>query len=74
MAHSNLLAQRSFIPAVHHTLVMGEGACNGLVDFTFMTGVFAIEAFANKSIDELWSFWKDKPHGWINGMQIDMVV
>jgi hypothetical protein len=74
MGHSNLLAQRSLIPAVHHTLVTNEGAYNEVVDLTFMTGVFAIEAFANKSFDELWSSWKNKPHGWINGMRIDVAV
>jgi hypothetical protein len=65
---SNLIAQRSLIPAVRHTFAM---AGDYSMTCTIVTGVFAVEAFAQKNPAEIWRLWQDKPRGRISGEHID---
>lgn len=63
-ANTNLMSQRTLIPAAHH--VAGPQKtdlfCNEGISFTVVTGVFAVEqAKVNKS--DTWKFWDNPPTG-----------
>ena len=42
------------MPASHRMLAANETAYTQSLNFTFATGMFAVEAFAGKSPDEMW--------------------
>ncbi|KAF2621345.1 hypothetical protein BU25DRAFT_482926 [Macroventuria anomochaeta] len=68
--NTNLVAQRSLIPAIHHTLTPKDQTDTNIVEYSFVTGVFAIEAYANKSPDEIRRLWDDRPQGSSQGDHI----
>ncbi|KAH6611855.1 hypothetical protein C7974DRAFT_429290 [Boeremia exigua] len=61
--NTNLVAQRTLIPAVHHTLMSSEQAEDLSIVYTFVTGVFAIEAFADENPSDIQRMWKNRPRG-----------
>lgn len=63
MCYRNLIAQRSLIPASHYTLTASETAYTNSLNFTFVTGVFAVEAFIGMSPDKMWDLWRCRPKG-----------
>lgn len=74
MIHSNLIAQRSLIPAIHHSIPAKNPAGAHTIAYTFVTGVFAVEAFANIDLHDLQRLWDDKPQGRIDGERVELVL
>ncbi|KAF9694156.1 hypothetical protein EKO04_008007 [Ascochyta lentis] len=68
--NTNLVAQRSLIPAVRHTLTPDERTESHGFEYNVVTAVFAIESFANRSLDVVWQLWNDRPQGRIHGDDI----
>ncbi|KAJ8107964.1 hypothetical protein OPT61_g8503 [Boeremia exigua] len=61
--NTNIVARRSLIPAVHHTITPSSHDGDSIIEATFVTGIFAVETFAEKSADEIWRLWRDRPEG-----------
>ncbi|KAF1843223.1 uncharacterized protein K460DRAFT_387361 [Cucurbitaria berberidis CBS 394.84] len=57
--NTNLIAQRSLIPAAQHRLQPSERP----IFTTFVTGVFALEASGKIDRAEAWKMWHDRPTG-----------
>ncbi|KAH7361322.1 hypothetical protein BKA66DRAFT_210825 [Pyrenochaeta sp. MPI-SDFR-AT-0127] len=70
--NTNIIAQRSLIPAAEHRLQPSEQRNT----FSFVTGVFAVEASASASVMEVWKMWHNRPSGRIvtnaEGEQIEL--
>ncbi|KAJ4983065.1 hypothetical protein SVAN01_11443 [Stagonosporopsis vannaccii] len=65
--NTNLIWQRTLTPAMHLKLTPECHSGNKMVEYTFVTGVFAIEAFAEQRLGELQRLWNEKPQGHIDG-------
>lgn len=40
------------------------------VQYTFVTGIFAVEASAHRSQNEIQKYWTDRPQGYLDGEQV----
>ncbi|KAF1922536.1 uncharacterized protein M421DRAFT_10494 [Didymella exigua CBS 183.55] len=68
--NTNLIVQRSLIPTVCHKLPRSS-ASDKPIGYTFITGIFAVEAFANKTLDDTQRLWNDRPNGRIDGESVE---
>lgn len=65
-ANTNIMIQRTLIPAIEHSIDLMENVENGELAFTFVTGVFAVEAAAGKSHSEIVQMWQSPPTGTVS--------
>ncbi|KAF2798058.1 hypothetical protein K505DRAFT_405425 [Melanomma pulvis-pyrius CBS 109.77] len=59
--NTNLIAPRSLIPSAQHELLS-----SGEAVFWLVTGVFAVDSGARKSMTDVWNLWHGRPTGCIN--------
>ncbi|KAF1979604.1 hypothetical protein BU23DRAFT_446926 [Bimuria novae-zelandiae CBS 107.79] len=73
--NTNIVAQRTLIPAAQHVFTADSGATpcagddsagddsagDGIVEFWVVTGIFAIQASAKNYMDRVWELWRNKP-------------
>jgi len=55
---------------MYHTLAPDGHSGHQTMGYTFVTGVFAIEAFAEKNLSDTKRLWSQKPRGHIGGGEI----
>lgn len=58
---------------MHHTLAPTGQTQAGFFEYTFVTGIFATEAFAGKGPRNVRRCWTEKPRGRIEGGHIDLI-
>lgn len=68
----NLISPRSLIPAVKHTLTAVGKPISRTVEYTFVTAIFAVEAFAQVGPSGLQQMWDNTPQGHVNGDHIQL--
>lgn len=70
------MAQRTLIPAAEHRLV--PDLDRPRMCYTFITGIFAIEAGAIGDTYEVWKMWSNRPRGHVavdsEGERIDFTA
>lgn len=60
-ANTNLMMQRTLIPAAKHSVSLGGEAQGGESVITFVTGIFAVDVGAGKSHSEVTDMWHSPP-------------
>ncbi|OAG11473.1 uncharacterized protein CC84DRAFT_1253930 [Paraphaeosphaeria sporulosa] len=69
--NTNLIASRTLIPAMQHSLAANDGEGNKVI--WLVTGVFAVQAEATRHLERVWEMWGDRPKGRFEGGSVRFV-